>query len=486
MVNAEQVLGEVDRRIFGQFIEHLGRCVYGGIWVGEDSSIENVKGFRKDVLDAVRAIRPPVMRYPGGNFASGYHWLDGVGDRRLRPVKYEMAWGAEEPNQFGTDEFIQWCRMVGTEPSLVANAGNGTPEEAANWVEYCNGKGKTKFSELRRSNGSPDPHNVKLWGVGNELYGEWQVGYCADGKECGRRTIEFANEMKKVDPNIELVGVGGYMDPQNAQLEWNIDMVKTAGKYLDYLSVHTYVPGKLPYLELLSAPIQIERNLKTTYELVRSVSKKYQGGRSIRLAFDEWNVWYPEAKAPLHDQITSVRDGLFTALVLNVLLRLPNQVPVACFAQTVNVLPLISTRDDGAIYVNPQYLAFKMFTNNTGKYSLNASVQAPCYHSGELNKDLPVLNVSATWDEDRKTIQIYIVNRDVERSVECSLMVRGLSPSMIEHRYMSGENIDSKNTFDKPNGVTIVSKRPSKVDPSSLAVTLPAHSVNLIILSAIR
>ena len=480
LVNAEQVIGEVDRRIYGQFIEHLGRCIYGGIWVGEDSKIENVAGFRKDVLEAVKAIRPPIIRYPGGNFASGYHWLDGVGDRRQRPVKYDLAWGAEEPNQFGTDEFIRWCRLLEAEPFMVANAGNGTPEEAAAWVEYCNGKGRTKNAALRRSNGNQEPHDVKLWGIGNELYGEWQVGYCLDGKECGRRTIDFANEMRKVDPSIGIVGAGSYIDLNNLNAEWNIDLVRTAGKYLDYLSIHNYVSGKLSDLDLLTAPTQLERNLRTTYEMVASISRKHHGGRDIKLTFDEWNVWYPEAKTPLHDQVTSVRDGLFTALVLNALLRLAKQVPIACFAQTVNVLPLISTRDDGSMYVNPQYLAFKMYAGSTGKRSLQAAVQSPCYHSKELNEDLTILDASATIGEE--TLHVYVVNKDAKRPIECTIKVSGFMPRSIRQQCMSGDGMEDRNSFDSPNQVGIVERPPEKAERSSMVVELPPHSVNILTL----
>ncbi|MCW4027128.1 MAG: hypothetical protein NWE76_06565 [Candidatus Bathyarchaeota archaeon] len=185
-VDAKSPLGRLDKRCYGQFIEHLGECIYGGVWVGEDSEIPNVKGFRKDVLEAVKELRSAVMRYPGGNFASGYHWLDGVGPRDQRPSRFDMAWGAEEPNKFGTDEFLEWCRLAEVEPFMVVNAGNGSPQEAAEWVEYCNSAKDTYFASLRRKNGQSEPYGVKLWGIGNELYGKWQVGFCVDGGECVR------------------------------------------------------------------------------------------------------------------------------------------------------------------------------------------------------------------------------------------------------------------------------------------------------------
>jgi len=481
LVNTKQLLGRIDRRIYGQFIEHLGRCIYGGIWVGDDSPIPNVSGYRKDVLEAIRALRPPLVRWPGGNFSSGYHWLDGVGERRVRPIKLDMAWGSDDPNQFGTDEFMEWCRLLFAEPLIVVNAGNGMPEEAAGWVEYANGGGKSKYAAMRRENGHQDSFNVKLWGIGNELYGEWQIGYCVDGRECARRTVEFANEMKKVDPNIRIVAVGD-LEQRSIEPEWNLEMIKGAGKYIDYLSVHTYIGGDRDYMGLLSAPAQIERALRATYELVWSASRKYASGKDIKLAFDEWNVWYPEAKPVLLDQVTSVKDGLFTALIFNSLLRLPHEVPIACFAQTVNVLPLISTGDDGAIYVNPQYLAFKMYGDNTGEFSVGTSVDAPCHHSKDPDVNLPILDASATLSEDGKTLYVYIVNKNHKEAIECTVTLRDFTPTMLEHIYMCGEGIDSRNNFDAPDNVVIEREPPVKIISSPIKVALPPHSANIVVL----
>lgn len=479
LVNADQILGKVDRRIYGQFVEHLGRCIYGGIWVGEQSKIPNVKGFRKDVLDAVRALRPPIVRWPGGNFASEYHWMDGIGDRESRPTKFDLAWGAEEPNQFGTDEFIEWCRLVGTEPYVVVNAGNGTPEEAAAWVEYANHRGAHKYASMRAKNGYPEPFGVKLWGIGNELYGDWQVGYCADARDCAKRTVEFANEMRKADPDIQLVAVG-HIEPESIEPEWNLEMIKTAGKYIDYLSVHTYIVGEQDYLDMLSAPALIEQNLNATYKLVESAASKYARGKSIKLAFDEWNVWYKEARPPLLHQDTTVKDGLFTGLVLNALLRLVGKVPIACFAQTVNVLPLMLTRDDGALYVNPQYLAFKMYVENTGGQSLGTSVSAPCYRSRILEGHLPVLDASATVSEDGRVLYLNVVNKDPKEPVECTVELRAFAPTSFEQIYMCGESVDSKNDFDDPENVKIERAPRTKVSSTPVKVKLPQHSVNVL------
>lgn len=472
MVDTGITIGTLDRRCYGQFIEHLGECIYGGIWVGENSKIPNEKGFRLDVLQAVRGLNPPIIRWPGGNFASGYHWIDGVGPRDQRPRRYDMAWGVEEPNHFGTDEFIEFCRLVGAEPFIVVNAGNGTPEEAAQWVEYCNSSGGTYYASLRRRYGHEKPYDVKLWGIGNELWGEWQIGFCRDGAECARRTVEFANEMRKVDPNIELVAVG-CEDP-----EWNIEMVKGAGKYFDYLSIHFYSHLK-PYRELVAVPIDVERRLRDVYNLIQAVGRKYEIKREIKIAFDEWNVWYPEAKAPLLSQVTSVKDAIFTAGILNMLQRLCNIVPISNFAQTVNVLPLIIASGDGRIVLTPQYLVFKMYCNNKGTTVLRTFTDSDLYMSNSIGEYVPYVDVSAMLSEDGKTLYLYALNRNEEDSVELQIVLKGFNPKSGMQQFISGKSVDDKNTFEDPDRVKIEEAR-IQITEGEVRVDLKPHSVNVI------
>jgi len=476
-VDIDSIIAPFDKRIYGQFIEHLGKCVYGGIWVGETSKIPNIKGYRQDVLEAVKAIKPPLIRWPGGNFASGYHWEDGIGPKNQRPKKYDMAWGAEEPNEFGTDEYIEWVRIVGSEPYITVNAGNGTPEEAAHWVEYCNSTRDTRYALLRKQYGHKEPYNVKLWSIGNELYGWWQIGFCKDGEECGRRTLEFANEMKRVDPKIQLVGVGTDLDP-----EWNVDMIRIAGKYLDYLSVHTYIftekEGKT-YDELVALPIRIEENLKHIYYTIEQTKSKYNIKKDIKLAFDEWNVWYPEAQPPLLTQITSIKDAIFTGLILNSLQRLVKIVPIACFAQTVNVLPLIITDEENMI-VTPQYLVFKLYTEVMEGDVVATSVISPSYVSKELQRPVPYLDASAIYISNEKRIYLYVINRNPDEFGDVEIHIKGADVSTVKHRYISGKTVNDKNTFQNPENVKIEEKQ-YKLN-SSRTVRIPAHSVNLLLL----
>ena len=472
-VDTTTPIGVLDKRCYGQFIEHLGECIYGGIWVGKDSNIPNENGYRLDVLQAVRDLKPPLVRWPGGNFSSGYHWKDGVGPVNQRPKRYDMAWGAEEPNFFGTDEFIEWCRLVEAEPFIVVNAGNGTPEEAAQWVEYCNSNRSTHHASLRREYGHVEPYHVRLWGIGNELYGEWQIGFCRDGAECARRTVEYANEMRKTDPDIELVAVGC------EDLEWNLEMVKGAGKYFDYLSIHFYDFDSKPYRELVAVPIGVEQRLRDVYSLVQAVRRKYEIKREIKIAFDEWNVWYPEAKEPLLKQVTSIKDAVFTGGILNMLQRLCNIVPISNFAQTVNVLPLIIASSDGRMVLTPQYLVFKMYGSNRGAHVIRTSTDSDLYLSNEAGGYVPYVDVSATFSEDGKTLYLYALNRSDEEGVELQVVFKGFNPRSGVQQFIAGESAEDRNTLENPDRIRIEESRVKTVR-SELSIELKPHSVNVV------
>lgn len=481
-IDVKTIIGNLNKKIYGQFIEHLGRCIYGGIWVGEGSRIPNIRGFRKDVLEAIKALKPPLVRWPGGNFVSNYHWEDGVGPRDKRPKRFDMAWSAVEPNQFGTCEFIEWCRLVGAEPYIVVNAGNGTPEEAARWVEYCNLSGESFYASLRRSHGYLEPFNVKLWGVGNELYGEWQVGFCIDGKECARRTIEFVNEMKKVDPTIEIVAVGSDLD-----MEWNIDMVKHAGKYFDYLSIHRYVfTDGMGYRDLIEEAFDWEKLLHTTYNVINMVAKKVGLKKIIKIAFDEWNVWYPEAKPPLLYQVTSVRDAVFTGLVLNSFQRLCQELAFACFAQTVNVLPLIVT-DEDRMYLNPQYLVFQLYVESSQDRVVKCTIDSPSFYSKKLDRPIEYINAVANMSQDENKLAIHIVNMNENEDATCKIKIKHFKPHKVIFNYVSGERLEEKNDFDNPKRVQIKTGGAFiEKESNTVELVIRKHSVNCVVIEGTR
>ena len=253
-IDLNRTIGTVDRRIFGNFIEHIGRCIYGGIFE-EGSPLSDERGFRRDVLDAVRPLRIPILRWPGGNFVSGYHWLDGVGPLADRPRRSELAWYAEESNRFGTDEFIQYCRAVGTEPHICVNMGTGTMDEAQAWVEYCNGTGNTSWANLRRTHGHPEPYRVRYWGLGNEMHGGWQIGSLS-AEDYVKKAKTFALVMRRTDPSIELIGCG-----HNRVSDWDVTVIQGLAPVIDYYSIHLYTGQPDHYANVFSAH-QAERAVR--------------------------------------------------------------------------------------------------------------------------------------------------------------------------------------------------------------------------------
>ena len=276
-------IGTVDRRIFGNFIEHLGRCIYGGIYE-EGSPLSDARGFRQDVLEAVRPLRVPLLRWPGGNFVSGYHWLDGVGPKDQRPRRTELAWYAEESNRFGTLDFIDYCREIGAEPFICVNMGSGTMDEAQAWVEYCNGTGNTSWANLRRQHGRPDPLRVKYWGLGNEMYGSWQIGNL-NAHDYVKKARGFATVMKRTDPSIVLISCG-----QNGWSEWDEIVLGGLADLIDFHSIHLYTGSADHYTTVFSSH-QAERAVRICAALIERVRAAQRIAHPIHIAFDEWNVW---------------------------------------------------------------------------------------------------------------------------------------------------------------------------------------------------
>jgi alpha-N-arabinofuranosidase len=474
IVNVEDRVGRINRHIYGHFIEHLGRCIYGGVWVGEGSPIPNLRGLRKDVLEVVKEISPPVVRWPGGCFADGYHWLDGVGPKEKRPVRYDLAWGAEEPNQFGTDEFIAFCREVGADPYICTNAGTGTTEEAARWVEYCNRKGNSVYASKRAENGHTKPFNVRYWGIGNEVYGEWEIGQM-DARDYAKTAVEFAKLMRRVDPTIKLVAVGCDND------EWNYEVLKTAGEHVDYISLHRYYRQE-DYYTIMAAPLEAERSLKHLRGLIdASMAKRRTKRKKVKISFDEWNVWHKEATVEKGlTQKSPLQDGVFAAGMFNMLHRMCGSVTMANLAQLVNVLPAIVTSEDG-LYVNPIYLAFKLYTKHSGEVALRSRTEAETYKAEEIGiEHVPYLDCSATLSEKRGKLYIATVNRHKEQDIKCQIELKGFTPRWEGKVHeLNAHNVSSANDFDSPDNVKIIEKNISTA-AKRFNYTFPAHSVTVL------
>lgn len=407
-LDSERQVASVDPRIYGNFVEHLGRCVYGGIY-DPGSPRSDAEGVRLDVLETTQRLAPTQVRYPGGNFVSGYHWLDGVGPRDTRPRRMELAWHTVETNQFGTNEFVQWCRRVPTEPVFCVNLGTGTIEEARDWLEYCNGTGDTHFAQLRRSHGFDEPHNVRVWDLGNEVDGDWQIG-AKTAEEYGRVAVECAKLMKWTDPSIELVACGDSF----ARDDWNRIVLRHLNGWADYLSVHMYIgrQNRDAQTYLVESRAQIQRRIRRVAAQISAEELR----KPIAIAFDEWGMWLGKD----HGGEYTLADGLVAALYLNAFIRHASVVRIANYAQLVNVIPTFSTTSDD-LFLQATYFPIELFRHHNGSVALDLWCDAETLTSGD--HVAPALDVTATLDPGKSMVTLNLVNLDTSQArdvlVEC-------------------------------------------------------------------
>lgn len=488
VIDSSKPLGQASPFLLGQFVEHLERCVYDGIWTKDGSAL------RPDTLEWIKKLDIPMIRYPGGNFASGYHWEDGIGPKDQRPARHDAAWQAEESNQIGTDEFLAFCEQLDIEPYLVVNDGSGTAEEAARWVAYCNDPETTEQGKRRAANGHAAPYQVKYWGIGNEVWGPWQIG-TTSAKEYAKRLKRFAEAMKAADPTIKLIAVGNNSlsdDPSDAGDEWNREVLKEAAASFDYLSWHIYQPEQDSWKEnydpnvlfaaVCAAPLDFEAIIQRTSREIAESSGK---GR-ITQCIDEWNLWLPPEKSAksMHQVTYRMRDALYVAGIINTLFRNYDQVDIANLAQLVNVLPLIKTNEHTAIATSI-YFPFEMAAQ-LNEFVLPIQVTSPTYASEALgvnvqaHENVPYLDVIATQSDDAENLSALLINRHPEKRLAVTLRfaeaVNFTSASLDE---LSASSPVAANTFEHPHEIQIHSGR--KVDKvgEEYHLTLAPASVNL-------
>jgi len=492
-IKCEDVTGKIDPRVYGHFVEHLERCVYGGIWT------ENGERLRPDTLNLIRELRPTVIRYPGGNFASGYHWEDGIGPRGQRPPRFDKAWQVPESNQVGTDEFIQFCRDVGAEPFLVVNDGSGTPQEAARWVAYCNDPLTTPQGERRAADGHLAPYRVRLWGIGNEVWGPWQIGH-APAEDYVRRLQTFAAAMREIDPSLQLVAVGnGPMSdaPDDPAALWNERVLRSAADLFDYLSFHIYQPEKegwgapldadTLHHTLCAAPLDVESIIARMALQIHALAPR----RSIRVALDEWNVWPtpPEGAPTMHRVVYTLRDALYVAGMLNVFHRAAGELAIANLAQLVNVLPLIVTDAQRAI-PTAIYFPFLLY-REMQRLALRSIVHAPCFDSQGLanisaHQRVPYVDISATKDTNGRRMTIALLNRHPVREAQVSMAIDGRgSWTATGARVLSGRHPLAANTLEAPGLVGVRDIDAPAFRRGRFTCRLPASSVMMVTLACL-
>jgi alpha-N-arabinofuranosidase len=481
-IDFDRRLGRVDRRIFGSFIEHLGRCIYGGVFE-PGSPLSDEHGFRRDVLDAARGLRIPVLRWPGGNFVSGYHWTDGLGPVAQRPRRMELAWQAEEPNHFGTDEFIRYCRALGAEPYICVNMGSGSMDEAAAWVEYCNATGDTHWANLRRANGQDEPYSVKLWGLGNEMYGSWQIG-ATTAEDYVRKARQFAAVMLLVDPTIELVSCG-----QWGWTEWDRIVLDGLADLVRYHSIHLYT-GSPDYYANVLAPHQADRALRLCEALIERVRFMRGIQHRIGIAYDEWNVWYRmrgsrERRNGLEERY-DLSDALAIATYLNIFIRHCRSVDLANYAQMVNVIAPIFTRPDG-LFLQTVYHPLRLYAEHIQPVALDAMVDSPRLRleAAQLEgiADLApfdALDVSATCNDAGSELCIAVVNRHRDQDVSARIDLHGRElDAPVSVFEVNADEVSAANSFDEPERV-VIHQCQREASAANIEHTFAAHSLTVL------
>ncbi|MHC1741103.1 MAG: alpha-N-arabinofuranosidase [Anaerolineaceae bacterium] len=460
----QAILGQSSPFVLGQFVEHLERCVYDGIWTKDGSSL------RGDTLELLKELHIPLIRYPGGNFASGYHWEDGIGPKEQRPSRHDAAWKAEESNLVGTDEFLSLCEELDIEPYLVVNDGSGTPEEAARWVGYCNSPVDTELGHLRASNGHAEPYNVKYWGVGNEVWGPWQIG-TTSAREYVNRLKRFTKAMKAADSSIKIIAVGNNPlsdDPNDPSTLWNKEVLENAGNEIDFLSWHIYQPEqdswkesydpKTLFASVCAAPLDFETIIARVNNQIQASQTK---GR-VTQCIDEWNIWLPpgENAKSMHQVTYTMRDSLYIAGIINVLIRNFDKVDIANLAQLVNVLPLIKTNDKTA-FATSIYFPF-VLAAEMEEFVLQNVIDSPTFESEKLgnnvlaHKDVPYLDVSSTRSDDGSSITLLLVNRHPKNYLDTEIYFSEAQQyTVTSAKEIRSASPVSYNSFSHPGSVRI-------------------------------
>jgi len=475
-IDPERQLAPLDRNVFGGFAEHLGRCIYGGIY-DEGSPLSDANGLRLDALEALRRLNMPIMRYPGGNFVSGYRWMDGIGPRDERPARAELAWRTVESNRFGTDDFVDFCRALNTEPYMVVNCGDGSLREARDWVEYCNGTTETALVKMRRANGHEAPHNVKYWGIGNEVDGPWQMGMKTP-TEYARAVTEFGKLMKMVDPSISIVAAwtSGWFEDwvERGQL-----LIEQAGNLIDYMAIHWYVGNREDdYYRYMSLSELLEERLGAAEGMLAALQTCYKPSKPIRLAVDEWNVWYRTRGDQQLEEVYNLEDALVVALQLNAFIRHARSVKMANLAQIVNVIAPIVTRPDGLL-LQSIYYPFQLYSEHAGAVALDVAWEGDTFEGGD-HTGLRVLDVSATLAGDGESIAVFVVNRSLDTPAETRIRLQeGAFTGKATATVVNGDGTKAVNTFDEPNrvGVKTLNLTP---DTREITLALEPHSVTVV------
>lgn len=488
IIDKNFITGKIDRRIYGSFIEHLGRAVYDGIYQpGLDVSDE--QGFRKDTMELVKELNVPIVRYPGGNFVSGFKWEDSIGPKADRPKRVDLAWGVVETNQFGLNEFCDWAKKADTDVMMAVNLGTRGIMEAKELLEYCNLSGGTYLSDLRKAHGYEKPHAIKTWCLGNEMDGPWQTGH-KTAKEYAHLANETAKAMRALDPDIELVACGSSASNMPTFGDWEREVLEECYDSVDYISMHQYYGNQEDNTaDFLASSVDMDTFIKNVIAICDYVQGRKHSKKQINISFDEWNVWYHSneqdkklekwvEKPHQLEDIYNMEDALLVGSMLITLLRHCDRVKMACMAQLVNVIAPIMTSDTGAWRqtIFYPYMHASKFGNGT---VLNTLVKSPVYDSkyGEA----PYLDCVIVNNEEKEELIVFAVNKDLTEDMEVTCDLRQFADYTVkEHLVLHDEDLKAVNTEENPDRIRPEANGNARLEEGRLTAVLKHKSWNVI------
>lgn len=466
-IEKDNVIGEIGENLFGSFLEHLGRAIYTGIYEPDHPTADS-DGFRKDVIDGVRELNVPIVRYPGGNFVSGYRWTDGIGDKSKRPRRLELAWKAIETNQVGIDDFAKWAEAANCDVMPTVNMGTAGPQEAADMLEYCNFPQGTYWSDLRRANGREQPYNYKYWCIGNEMDGPWQLGHLP-AKEYALKANETIKMMKRIDPNIQAIVTGSSGPYLPTYPEWDRTVLEITYDLADYISLHRYYGydrEKMSCHDFLHSYLDMNSFIKAVVATADYVKAHNRSQKTMMLSFDEWNIWHDhEPIDPSHEWATirpileglfTVRDALLFSGMMMTLINNADRVKMACLAQLINVLAPIVTQPNGKTLKQTIFYPYSAGCKYAKGQALRCRVEGEKVETAFGDADL--LYTAAAYNEEDGTLNLFILNSNPDDvSMKLALHQFGaLEP--IRHLSFGNKNLDDKNTFEDPDNTAFVEK----------------------------
>ena len=503
-LHRDSAIGQTDQRLFGAFIEHLGRCMYGGIFEPDHPSADS-SGFRRDVLALVRELAPSIVRYPGGNFVSGYNWEDGVGPLESRPRRLDLAWLSTETNRFGTNEFIDWCRLAAVEPMLAVNLGTRGADAARQLVEYCNHPGGTALSDLRRAHGWEQPHGVKFWCLGNEMDGPWQME-SKSAADYGRVAAETAKMMKWVDPSIELAACGSSARNMPTFGAWEETVLERTFEHVEYISLHTYINNYADdTAAFLASPDLVDRFIEEVAAIADTVAQRRAVTKRIWLSFDEWNVWYRTRRTqqqrtkpgwpvapPILEEVYDVQDALVFGGICIALLNHADRIKAACLAQLVNVIAPIMTETGGPAWRQTIFWPFAHFSNFGRGRVLRAQIESPTYAATYYDPrgaqelyfplpEVPYLKLAAVHDEQSDRLTLFALNRNAKEQMSVQVSADGFAElEFDEALQLCDADLKAVNSKARPDRVRPTALTSVRAHRGALEARLAPASWNVI------